>query len=431
MGIINFIKGNPLVKSGAKYSLTATAASIVGMIVSLLNMRWIGPSELGIWQSLCVVSAYIPFLQLGIQSGLNLDLPVLLGKKDEVKAQRYIANAFYASIAITALILAAGLVATLFAWLKGMGLKYVFGILALTIVNAGSSICSHYIARYRSSMSFDVLTSIIRIQIVTGVICVPLIYFWGFWGLLLYNAVPGIVYASFMIRRSPFADIKPLIIKKDISYLVKRGAIQMLFVQTSTAIKTFPQIFLLGIGGTIMVGLFSPALAIKGIVNLLPNQVAQFLIPQLGYKYGSSSQAKKIWPYVKKILLYMPLLILPFSLLLFFLLPYLINAFFPKYTESIMAMQIMALGFVFSSSSITTNFLYTIKGYKEASYIIMAEILSYLFFPMFFYKVVGTSVLISTALAVASTYFVVYITTFMVMKVTLFKDKYNNKEMEN
>lgn len=419
------IKDSALLKTGANYSVTATAASVVGMIVSLLNMRWLGPSELGIWQSLCVVTAYVPFLQLGVQSGLNIELPMLLGRNDIPKVKQYIATSYYISIIVTALIALLGVTASIIIWAKGYGLKYVFGIIALTAVNVGNSISYHFIARFRSSMSFNKLTSIIRVQIVVMVLCIPLIYFFGFWGLLMYNAFPGLVHAILMKIKSPFPETKAHFEKKEATYLMKRGIILMLYGQTSTAIKTFQQMFLLRFGGTIYVGLFSPALAMGSILHLLPGQMSQFLVPQMGYKYGSTGKARDVWPYVKKIFIYMPIATLPVSLVLSLLLPYLISTFFPKYMESIIAMQIMCFGFVFSCSSMTVNFLYTIKAYKEATYIIITEFLGYLLFPTFFYKVIGLSILISVALGVSLSYFLIYTVTIIVMRITLFKPKYN------
>lgn len=427
MKLLQTIKGKSLVKTGANYSLTATAASVVGMIVSLLNMRWLGPSELGIWQSLCVVTAYVPFLQLGIQSQLNIELPILLGRNDLPKVKKYIATSYYISNIVTAIIAVLGLTASIIIWQKGYALKYVFGIIALTAVNVGSSISYHFIARFRSSMSFDKLTSIIRIQIVVMVLCIPLIYFFGFWGLLMYNAFPGLVYAILMKRKSPFQEIKAQFEKNETTYLMTRGIILMLYGQTFTAIKTFQQMFLLRFGGAMYVGLFSPALAIGGIINLLPGQIAQFLVPQMGYKFGKSSQAKDLWPFVLRILVVMPFAILPVSIVFYFILPWLVNTFFPKYIESIQAMQIMSFGFAFSSSSMVINFLYTLKAYKDAIFIILAEFLSYALLPTFFYKIIGLSILTSLAIGVSLAYFIIYVTTFIVMRVAIFRPKYNLK----
>lgn len=424
------LKNNKLAESGANYSLSSSAFSIFSIFVSLLNMRWLGPSELGIWQSLCIVNAYVPFLQLGVQSGLNLELPILFGKNDEDKAKTYIANAYFLSRVVTGFIIGIGLVAAAIVWAKGLGPKYVLGIIAVTGLNVANSIAYHFIARYRSAMSFDILALIIRIQLLVAILSVPLVYYFGFWGLLIFSSLPNMVYAYQMYKRSPFGDVKPYLTKPDLRYLTKRGIIQMAFGQTSTAIKTFQQWFLLTFGGTVYVGLFNPALAIGNVVNLIPGQLGQFIVPQMGYKYGQTGMAKDLWPSVKKIFLFMPLAILPFSLVLSIILPWMIQELFPKYIESITAMQIMCFGFIFSCSSTTINFLYMVKAYKEASIILLTEFLCYLILPITIFKVIGASLLNAIAIGVSSTYIVLFAVTFFVMRFTLFKKKYN-KHNEN
>ena len=425
MKLLEKLKSNKLAKSGVNYSLSSSALSLFSILVSLFNMRWLGPSELGIWQSLCVVNAYIPFLQLGVQSGLNLELPLLLGKNDVKKAESYIANAFFLSLIVTCIILSVGFTASLIVWYKGLGLKYVFGIFALTGLNVANSVSYHFIARYRSAMSFDILSKILRIQLLVAVFCVPLIYYFGYWGLLVYSSVPYLTYAFLMFQKSPFREVKPFFSKDDFRYLTKRGVVQLLYGQSSTAIKTFPQWFLLHFGGTIYVGLFSPALAIGSIINLIPGQLGQFLVPQMGYKYSQTGQAKDLWPSVKKIFSIIPLAILPASVLLYFLLPWLITNYFPKYVDSISAMQIMCFGFIFSCSSMTLNFLYMIKAFREATIILISELICYLIIPFVVYKLLGNTLLNSVAIGVSATYLVLFVVTFVVMRIVLFKDKYN------
>lgn len=425
MRLIKKLRNNKLAKSGINYSLSSTSLSAISIVVSLLNMRWLGPSELGVWQSLTIFSSYIPFLQLGIQSGLNLELPILLGNNDEKKLRSYIANAYFFSWLVTFIILCGGLFAAVLVGIKGMGPKYVFGVIALTGLNVGTSIAYHFIARYRSSMAFDILSEIIRLQILTAVFCIPLIYYFHYWGLLVYNSVPILIYAILMYIRSPFNDVKPAFTKNDSIYLIKRGTIQMCYVQTSTAIKTIQQWFLLHFGSTVYVGLFSPALAIGSIINMIPGQLNQFLVPQMGYKYGQTKKARDLWPFVKKFTLIAPFVILPISLSFYFVLPWLITTFFTKYVESIRAMQIMSLGFIFSAASNMGGFLYTIKAYKEATVIIATEFVSYLIFPSFFYLIAGLPILKSLALGVTCAFFCIYICTFVVLRITLFKPVYN------
>ena len=100
MNFIDKIKNNPLFKVGASYSLASTCSSICTMIIGFLNMRWLGPELLGIWQSVTIINAYLPFFQLGIQGGLNLELPIMLGAKKESKALKLIATSYAFAISI-------------------------------------------------------------------------------------------------------------------------------------------------------------------------------------------------------------------------------------------------------------------------------------------------------------------------------------------
>ncbi len=49
------------------------------MLGGFIVIRWIGPDELGLWQSLMIVATYAPVLQLGTTNGLNRDLPYMYG----------------------------------------------------------------------------------------------------------------------------------------------------------------------------------------------------------------------------------------------------------------------------------------------------------------------------------------------------------------
>ena len=96
MTIINRIKDyvnrHPLIKTGASYSVWATIKSVCSTLVGLAVMRWLNPFELGMWNTVSIFLAYLPFFQLGIQSGLNTELPVFLGKNDTKAAEIRISN---------------------------------------------------------------------------------------------------------------------------------------------------------------------------------------------------------------------------------------------------------------------------------------------------------------------------------------------------
>ena len=73
--------------------MSSSLSAVAAMVVGFANMRWLGPELLGIWQSITIINSYLPFLQLGIQSGLNVDLPIILGEGNQERANKYIGTA--------------------------------------------------------------------------------------------------------------------------------------------------------------------------------------------------------------------------------------------------------------------------------------------------------------------------------------------------
>lgn len=420
------IKSNTLIKSGLSYSVTSTMTSLITMLVAILNMRWIGPEQMGIWQTVSIISGYLGFLQLGVQSGLNLELPILLGKNQEETTRKFISSALFYAIIVTSFLFVIAIIAPLIAFALGHEIKMVMAILVMMIQAVNSSITIHLVARYRSSRSFNILAKIYLIQAMIMVICISLIWKFGFYGFLAYTVIYSTVHMLLMVKFSPFKDIKPQFDKGIFIHLVKRGIIMMGFNQTRSFAQSIPQWFLLTIGGVSSVGLFAPALSIGTVVNLLPNQLSQFFQPQMGYKYGEHGKAKLLWPYAKKTIMLMPLFALPICAILYIFEPWVITTLFPKYVESISAIQIITFGFVFSTSFISLSILYSIKAYKEAAVYSITELLLYLIAPAICYYIFNMPLLEAIALSISVTYLFLYILNYFIVKHTLFLPKYNN-----
>ena len=60
----SYIKSNSLVKTGLSYSLVSTLKSVVTMLIGILIMRWLSPSELGLWNAVAIFLSYLPFFQV-------------------------------------------------------------------------------------------------------------------------------------------------------------------------------------------------------------------------------------------------------------------------------------------------------------------------------------------------------------------------------
>lgn len=424
MFMFSQIKHSKLLKSGAKYSAASTFSSVVSMLVSFASMRWLGPEILGTWQSLTIVIAYLPFLQLGIQSGLNLELPIELGRGNKKQASDLVATAKSFAYFLAALLLVIGVIVILYLVIRGVGPQIIWGSVAILIISITTCFRLHYVATYRSSKAFDKLSMIYFVDSLINLCFLFFIYKYQYYGLISYYAGKEIIATLLMFVYAPYRG-HPACFKRDIFLvLLKRGLFMSLFNQIKSAIDSFPRILLLSIGGVVQVGLFSPALAVGSVINMIPSQLAQFLVPQMGYKYGETGKAEDMWVYLKKITIYMPLIVLPFSIIGWFIIPYVLEYIFPKYIESLWPIRIMLIGFIFSLK-LAYNFLITIKAYKEVFFLQAVDVLCLLLIPYICICLGYYTITINLSIGLSIGYFLSYIVNYWVVKRTIFLPKYN------
>lgn len=413
-----------LFKTGAKYSAVATTNSVVEMIVGIVMMFWLLPEQIGKWNAVSIFIAYLPFLQLGIQSGLSVELPIKLGTNDNAKAKELMSNGFAFAILISSVIALIGTVLA-FIYYNKYGLDLALGILTITIVGITSSFQLHFIARFRSSGAFDNLTKVILFTIPITISLVYFIYKFDYYGILIYNAVKSIVYVSMMTVFLPYKEVKPYFTKSGFLALLKTGIALLIPNNISNAAQTLPRWIILTKSTVEKLGLFSPAIAVNGLICLLPNQIANFFHPQMGFLYGQTKKASSMWPYVKKMNIYMPLAAILISVGIWLLAPWGLRVFFPKYVESLWAMRIMCIAFVFSAAGTTRVVLFTIHEYLYAYIISIVDFVGCFVFPYAFTFIIPQDILTSVSLGLALNSIIKYVLTFILLKKALFSSKYN------
>lgn len=195
--------------------------------------------------------------------------------------------------------------------------------------------------------------------------------------------------------------------------------------QLTGVLGSLPRLILLTLGGVIQVGLFSPALAVHSLIGLIPSQLVQFLQPQMGYKYGKSKRAMDMKSFINKLTLYVPLVTLPFAIVGWVLIAPVLQYIFPKYIESIWAIRIMLVGFMFSSTSITSNFLVTIKAYKQLLYLYGFQFVLFTALPILSIKFLPCSILTSMSLGLSVGYFLFYFINYILITHTIKLPRFN------
>lgn len=421
---MNILK-NKLIKTGAKYSMASTLSALCTMVVGFLNMKWLGPELLGIWQSVTIITSYLPIIQLGVQSGLNLELPILIGAGKKYETKEFVSTALYYAIFLSVVFLCLTIVTISILWIKGVDIKIITGVFVVCFMAICSCYKSHYIATYRSANSFDKLANIYWVDCVVSFIMIYFIYKYLYFGLLLFHAVKEAMIAILMFYFAPYRNTKPRFFKNHFIVLLKRGLFMTVFNEIKGIYSSMPRLILLNTGGVIKVGMFNPALVVGNFMNLIPTQIAQFLHPQMGMKYGKTKQAKDMWPYFKTLTFVVPVcLILP-AIVGWMVIPFVLEYAFPKYLDSIWPIRIMLIGFMFTTTYFTRGFLITIKAYKVVTSLQIFDLALFCILAYSFIFFSGLDILIALSIALSLTYVVTYIVNILVVRKTIFKEKYN------
>ena len=430
MSIISKIKSNSLLKTGANYSAISSLSSVCTMAIGFLNMRWLGPELLGLWQSLTVINLYLPLLQLGIQSGLNLELPLALGAKDKQRAERLVKSGLAFAIILAGLFFVLASIAISYMYFQGVSTEILIGAITIAFIAVLSCFRLHFIATYRSANAFNQLTTIYKWEIAVKILLVYAIFRYKYYGLLLFHAGIELVFAIGMYVKAPYRGIKPKLFKEEFVCLLKRGVFMTIFNQIKNVTASAPTLMLLSLGGVVSVGLFNPALTVRSLVNMVPNQIAQFLHPQMGYKYAQTKNARDLWPFFKKITIWMPICLIPVAIIGIVLCPYVISHFFPKYNESIIPICIMIIGFMFSTTFYTRGFLMTIKAYRLVILLELMDMLLFVGLPALLIMSYPDYILIAMSAGLSIGYFISYFLNIFLVKKEIFKNQYNSNNKE-
>lgn len=424
------IRKNKLFRTGAVYGSASLLKSGATMIAGIVMIRWLDPEQIGLWQSLTVLMAYTSFPQLGINQGLNRELPFLYGQ-DKTEKGNYLASSAQAYMSYLSLLFVLITLIIGFVFLiQGKPIKLISGIFILGFMISLNTFNNFLSVTYRTAKAFDKLAKVFFIDTILIIGILPIIYFYNYYGLLVYNLVSVLILSILMFSARPL-KIKNNLDFKNIWELIKTGAPIFAMGYIKQVSRSFIRLVLLNAGGIRLVGLFAPVSAVSNIMTVFPTIFANFFYPQMTYRFGKTGDPKTLWPTVKKTYIILFVVSIPLVVCIWFVTPFLITNYFEKYKESIYAIQIMAISLSFSGGRVTHNLFYSIKAYKYSYVYTGIELLLYAIVPIFFVDIFSNK-LTGISYAVLLISISTFIINIILLRQALFNPKFlvqieNNK----
>ena len=413
------IKNNKEKKILIKYSLSSFLKTFFQVITGIILIKWIQPSEIGIYNSYSIVIAYSFFLQLGIFNGLNRQIPYLLGKNDHDAANKLI----YASNKFAILLSASFFIISTIVFISCLiffNLNFItVSSVSIIILISSTSFYQNFLnVIYRSNQHFNILSNInIVCSIFMAITLFPVKKF-GYNGLLFYYLSNHFLNLILMYLYRPYKKIgAETNILKSLKELFKIGFPIFIYGYLHQISKTFNRLILISFGSIHLVGVFAPASAIFSSISFLPGTVAQFLYPKFSYLYGKHNNKLIFVPYVRKIYLVTMILFVPSIFVAIFILPFSIRYFLPEYKEGIFSAQLFFLSGVINISSITINIFYSIGNKISIRYYTIIKLILMLTVPLILLIFYPTLQAVSIGTFVAS--ILISITGYFLLSKTL------------
>ncbi len=351
-------------KTAILFSSSSVILSLVKLISGVVIIKWVIPEDIGLWNSISLLQSYSAILTLGMLSGLNRDLPYYMGKGDQDYIVKLAQTTLYFVRILNIIVITATVLSLIYIYFfVSQDIKLLFGILSIGIIIATAFYNTYLSVTYRASSEFIKLS---KMQLyISGftLLTVILPYYYSYYGLVIRTVLISIfsVVAIYVVRP---LRVKAAYDRKSFKELIKTGISLYAIGYLDDIGKTFNRTILLTYGGVLLVGYFSPAIAIITGMTIFPSAMAQYIYPQMSFNFGKFNDPRNLWGWVWKSALGMFAIGLPLILLGWLLIPYFIKTFFPNYLESTFASQMALISGVFDSATIGTQVLNTLKSYK-------------------------------------------------------------------
>ncbi|KEY18821.1 oligosaccharide flippase family protein [Kaistella antarctica] len=354
--MIKFLK-----KTSIIYSASSVFKSGVQLLVGLAIAKFITPGDFGIWSSFNLILTYTIILQLGIVNGLNLELPLAIGKGDNEKAEKLVQTTqSYIAVCIALLALAGGFYLLFF---TPDTPKFFYGAIAIVVLVTFSFYQDFITATFRTQQSFFRFSIINIVQALVNLTTIVFIIYYAYYGLLIKSIIVLAIYVALLHYYRPF-PVKFFFDKKLYLKLIKTGLPIFILAYVQSVATSFDRLLILKYLDISAMGIYSFAYLGFSSITLFSGSIASYIYPTMTENFAKNNNAVQLWIYLKKniSLIFLGLLIL--AIIGSLLIPYVTEAFFPNYIESVPVMQILFFAGVFNGSVIGVNVLLSMKKWK-------------------------------------------------------------------
>jgi O-antigen/teichoic acid export membrane protein len=279
-----------------KYILSHYVAQFFGFIISIAMKRFLGPTMVGVWNIVLLISAYCSFAGLGSSEVAFRDIPFLKGARQFEKAER-LKNEVFTLTSLAAFFSAVMVIA--YALFKRESLDhYLFIAMFYTAVWViVQRIYEYYTTLLRANKEFTVISKVtIWAAFLNLVLTFALVRPFGLYGLFVASFVNTLFAFWFVKKRVPY-HFQWMLSRTGFLGILKIGFPLLLLGLCAQTVSSIDRIMIAAYLGVTELGNYSIALMAGAYLLGMPNMFCVALYPRLQEKYGECPTAENIKNY--------------------------------------------------------------------------------------------------------------------------------------
>lgn len=334
-----------------------TIAMLLGVIGSLVQARYVGPENLGIFRMFGILAGYLTFLHLGVFDGLQREIPLQLGRGNQEKAERAASACLWWILFISLICSLLFLTLALRAifnqkWMEFWGWLSYIPFIIMTFYGG------YLGTTFRTGQHFIALSNASVVQAIAGTLVLPLLPVIGYYGVCLRTAV-GSATNLFLLHRWRPMRVHPCFNWSKFREVINIGLPLSGIGYLSTALwVSLEGSLIMGWFGFKALGLYSLAVFLRAMLMQMAQNINHVMNIKVYEQYGRSNRTNDcihliIRPTTVGLLSSIPLVISGW-----FLLPPLVNLLIPQYINAIPMMRLMLLTMPITLLSLPTSILW-------------------------------------------------------------------------
>ncbi len=320
---------------------------LIGGLSSFLYARWIDPETMGEFRKYAILTGYLALGNIFIDSAFRRNFTYLLGKGEEKEAL-YLASVckwFYLAlswvgVSIFLILATRSLI---------MGDYWAMtGWLTQTTIFFASTYSNYLNTLFRSNQHFDNLNKSLIYTSLSGLVFLPLVYYFKYFGLSIRSVLQDFVKLSALTSYAPYKQVKARFDWAELKRIAKVSVPLQIPVALDSYILT-PSLsfFVFVMLGEYELGIYSMAMTFLTILGAFTSSINQIFITKSMLNYGKHDSIVKAFSYIIRPTIYATVFMIVVIIVFVLFLDFFFAFYAPKYIDCVPLLSILSFEIVF------------------------------------------------------------------------------------